>query len=142
MTKMSGTIVLNDASRQGRSMTPSSSGLSRNLNQRSIMTGLQDAVQEYLKAPPANTLPQPLFASSSSVCLEEGMRQMSGIVTGMSDWALSDQGSQGSRDSRKNMWGKAPAKIATPKKRWEKEEDENSNVLFYYLEFFDLLYDR
>ena len=30
------------------------------------MTGLQDAVQEYLKAPPVNTLPQPPFASSLS----------------------------------------------------------------------------
>ena len=70
------------------------------------MTGLQDAVQEYLKAPPANTLPPPSFALSLSVCLEEGMHQMSGIITGMSDQALSDQGSQGSKDSWKNAWGK------------------------------------
>ena len=66
------------------------------------MTGLQDVVQEYLKAPPANTLPPPLFASSSSVHLEEGMRQMSEVVTGMSEMALSDQGSQGSLV--KNTW--------------------------------------
>ena len=41
------------------------------------MTGLQDAIQEWKNAPPANTLPQPLFTSSLSVRLEEGMRQMS-----------------------------------------------------------------
>ena len=63
------------------------------------MTGLQDAVQEYLKAPPASTLPCPEFltagpSSSSSVRLEEGMHQMSKVITGMSEMALSDQGSQ------------------------------------------------
>ena len=52
------------------------------------MTGLQDAVQEWKNAPPASTLPQPLFASSSSARLEEGMRQMS-------ETFLSDQESQG-----------------------------------------------
>ena len=58
------------------------------------MAGLQDVVQEYLKAPLVNMLPQPLFTSSSSVCLEEGMRQMSEVVAGMSETVLSDQGSQ------------------------------------------------
>ena len=58
------------------------------------MTGLQDAVQEYLKAPPANTLPQPSFALSSSVHLEEGMRQMLEVVVEMSEKALSVQESQ------------------------------------------------
>ena len=58
------------------------------------MTGLQDAVQEWKNAPPVSTLPQPSFASSSSVCLEEGMRQMSEVVERMSETGLSDQGSQ------------------------------------------------
>ena len=66
------------------------------------MTGLQDAVQEYLKAPPANTLPRLEFLTagpsqpSSSVQLQEGMHQMSEVITGMSETALLDQGSQGS----------------------------------------------
>ena len=63
-----------------RSMTPSSSGSSRNW--RLIMTGLQDAVQEYLKAPPASTLPQSSFASTSSIQLEEGLHRMSDIIAG------------------------------------------------------------
>ena len=58
------------------------------------MTGLQDAVQEWKNAPPAGTLPQPLFALSSSVRLEEGMRQMLEVVAKMSEMGLSDQGSQ------------------------------------------------
>ena len=102
------------------------------------MTGLQDAVQEYLKAPLASILPQPLFALSSSVCLEEGMCQMLEVVTEMLNQALLDQGSQG---SKKITWKKALARTVTPKKRWEKEEDEAGNVLFYYPEFFDLLFD-
>ena len=78
------------------------------------MTGLQDAVQEYLKAPPANTLPQPLFTSTLSIHLEEGLRQT--LKT-----ALSDQDSQG---SRKNAWRNLKlGGIATPK-QWEREEDE------------------
>ena len=102
------------------------------------MTSLQDAVQEYLKAPLANMLPQPSFTSSLSVHLEEGMHQMSEVVSEMLNQALSDQDSQG---SRKNAWGKALAKTVTPKKRWEKEEDEAGRVLFYYPEFFDLPYN-
>ena len=66
------------------------------------MTSLQDAVQEWKNAPPANTLPQPLFASSSSVRLEEGMRQMSEVVTAMSEMVLSGQGSQ--EGPVKNTW--------------------------------------
>ena len=58
------------------------------------MTSLQDAVQEWKNAPLANTLPQPSFASSSSVHLEEGMRQMSEVVMVMSETSLTDQGSQ------------------------------------------------
>ena len=58
------------------------------------MTGLQDAVQEWKNAPPVSTLPQLSFASSSSVRLEEGMRQMSEVVAKMSETGLSDQGSQ------------------------------------------------
>ena len=37
------------------------------------MTGLQDVVQEWKNAPPASTLPQPSFALSLSVRLEEGV---------------------------------------------------------------------
>ena len=63
---------------------------------------------------------------------------MSDVITGMSDQVLLDQGSQG---SKKNVWKTTPAKIVTPKKRWEKEEDEAGNVLFYYPEFSDLPLD-
>ena len=107
-TKTSGITTPRDALRQGRSMTPSSSGSTRSQDRRSIMTGLQDVVQEYLKAPLASTLPRPVFLmagpsiSSSSVQLEEGMRQMSEVITGMSETALSDQGSQES--PVKNTW--------------------------------------
>ena len=71
------------------------------------MTSLQDAVQEYLKAPPASTLPRPEFpmagpSSSSSVRLEEGMRQMSEVVTAMSEMSFMDQGSQ--RNPVRNAW--------------------------------------
>ena len=64
------------------------------------MTGLQDTVQEYLKAPPASTLPHLEFPTagplqlSSSVHLEEGMHQMSEVIMGMLETALLDQGSQ------------------------------------------------
>ena len=76
------------------------------------MTGLQGAVQEYLKAPPANTLPPPSFASSSSVRLEEGMRQMSEMVVGMSD-----QGSQ--EEVVKNTWrGLKKGETATSNFPW------------------------
>ena len=66
------------------------------------MTGLQDAVQEWKNAPPASTLPQPLFASSLSVRLEEGMCQMLEVVMAMLETALSDQGSQES--PVRNTW--------------------------------------
>ena len=66
------------------------------------MTGLQDAVQEWKNAPLVSTLPQPSFASSSSVHLEEGMHQMSEVVTAMSETALLDQGSQ--EEVVKNTW--------------------------------------
>ena len=102
------------------------------------MTSLQDVVWGCLKAPPASTLPQPSFTSSSSVHLEEGMHQMSEVITEMLNQALSDQGSQG---SRKNIWKTTPARTVTPKKRWEKEEDKAGNILFYYPEFFDLPLD-
>ena len=104
MMKTSGITTPRDALKQGRSMTPSSSGSNRSLNraQRSMMTGLQEAVQEYKDAPPANTLPQPLFTSSSSVCLEEGMRQMLEVVMAMSETSFADQGSQ--EDLVRNKW--------------------------------------
>ena len=66
------------------------------------MTSLQDAVQEWKNAPPVSTLPQLLFASSLSVRLKEGMRQMSEVVMRMSETALSDQGSQ--EEVVKNTW--------------------------------------
>ena len=72
------------------------------------MTGLQEAVQEYLKAPPVSTLPRPEFPTagplqlSLSARLEMGLHQMSKVVTAMSDQALSDQGSQES--PVKNAW--------------------------------------
>ena len=64
------------------------------------MTGLQEAVQEYLKAPPVSTLPCPEFPmagpsqSSSSAQLKMGLHQMSKVIMGMSEMALLDQGSQ------------------------------------------------
>ena len=71
-------------------MTPSSSG-SVTAPQKVIEKGLQEVVQEYLQAPPVSTLPHPEFPtdgplpSSSSVQPEEGLHQMSGIVTVMSE---------------------------------------------------------
>ena len=77
-----------------------------------MTTGLQDAVQEWKNAPPASTLPQPSFASSSSVRLEEGMRQMSEVITGMSD-----QGSQ--EGPVKNTWkGLKQGETATTNYPW------------------------
>ena len=66
------------------------------------MTGLQDVVQEWKNAPPVSTLPQLLFASSLSVRLKEGMRQMSEVVTVMSEMSFADQGSQ--EGPVKNTW--------------------------------------
>ena len=101
-------------------------------------------IRDYLQALPVSTLPQLVFQmggplpSTSSVRLEEGLRQMLDIVMAMLDQALSDQGSQG---SRMNVWKSTPVKTITLKKRWEKEEDEAGNILFYYPEFFDLPLD-
>ena len=81
------------------------------------MTSLQDAVQEWKNAPPASTLPQPLFASSSSVCLEEGMHQMSEVVMAMSEMSFADQGSQ--EGPVKNTWkGLKQGEIATTNYPW------------------------
>ena len=102
------------------------------------MTGLQDAVQEYLKAPPVSMLPHPSFASSLSVHLEEGMHQMLEVVTEMLNQALSDQGSQ---DSKKNAWKSLKLGGTVTSRQWDREEDKNGNVLFYYPEFFDLPYN-
>ena len=94
-----------------------------------MMTGLQDAVQEYLKAPLVNTLPLPSFTLSLSIRLEEGMRQMLGVITEMSDKALSDQDSQ---DSKKNTWKSLkPGGTATPKWR---EYVFNGETRFSYVE--------
>ena len=122
-TKTSGITTPRDASRQGRSTTPSSSGSTRSQNQSSIMTGLQDAVQEYLKAPPASTLPRPEFptigqsTSSSSVCLEEGMRQMSEVDTAMSETSFADQEPQ--EGPVRNAWkGLKRGETATSNYPW------------------------
>ena len=81
------------------------------------MTGLQDAVQEWKNAPPANTLPPPSFASSSSVRLEEGMHQMLEVVLKMSEMVLSDQGSQ--EEVVKNTWrGLKQGETATTNYPW------------------------
>ena len=81
------------------------------------MTGLQDTIQEWKNAPPASTLPQPSFASSSSVHLEEGMRQMSEVVAAMSETGLSDQGSQ--VEVVRNTWrGLKQGETATTNHPW------------------------
>ena len=67
------------------------------------MTGLQDAVQEWKNAPPVSTLPPPSFASSSSVRLEEGMRQMLEVVEKMSEAGLSDRESPVVRNTWKGL---------------------------------------
>ena len=66
------------------------------------MTSLQDVIQEWKNAPPASTLPQLSFALSLSVHLEEGMRQMSEVVTAMLEMSFVDQGSQ--EGPVKNTW--------------------------------------
>ena len=81
------------------------------------MTGLQDVVQEWKNAPPASTLPQPSFALSSSIRLEEGMRQMSEVVAKMSETGLSDQGSQ--EGVVRNTWrGLKQGETATTNYPW------------------------
>ena len=81
------------------------------------MTSLQDVVQEWKNAPPASMLPQPLFASSSSVRLEEGMRQMLEVVTKMLETGLLDQGSQ--EGPVRNTWkGLKRGKTATSNYPW------------------------
>ena len=81
------------------------------------MTSLQNTVQEWKNAPLASTLPQPLFVSSSSVRLEEGMRQMSEVVMAMLETALSDQGSQ--EGPVKNTWkGLKRGETATTNSPW------------------------
>ena len=81
------------------------------------MTSLQDAVQEWKNAPPASTLPQPSFASSSSIRLEEGMHQMSEVVTAMSETSFVDQGSQ--EGVVRNTWrGLKQGETATTNHPW------------------------
>ena len=92
------------------------------------MTSLQDAVQEWKNAPPASTLPQPSFASSSFVRLEEGMHQMSEVVERMSETALSDQGSQ--EGVVRNTWrGLKWGETATSNHPWT-ENWFNGEVFF------------
>ena len=90
-------------------MTPSTSSSQRETPiQKTIRKGLQSAVMEYLQAPPASTLPRLEFLtagplqSSSSIRLEESMRQMSRVISAMSETVLSDQESQESL--AKNTW--------------------------------------
>ena len=80
------------------------------------MTGLQDAVQVWKNAPPVNTLPQPSFATSLSARLEEGLHQMSEVVTAMSEMVLSDQGSQG--EVVRNTWRELRAGTGTSNAPW------------------------
>ena len=80
------------------------------------MTGLQDAVQVWKNAPPASTLPQPLFATSSSVRLEEGLCQMSEVVTAMSETALLDRESQ--ENPVRNTWKELRAGTGTSNAAW------------------------
>ena len=61
---------------------------------------------------------------------------MSEVITVMLETALSDQGSQGS--SKKNAWKTVNRGGTVTPKRWEKEEDEAGNILFFYPEFFGL----
>ena len=63
---------------------------------------------------------------------------MSDVIVGMSDQALLDQGSQG---SRKNAWKSLKLRGTATSRRWDREEDEDGNTLFYYPEFFDLPYN-
>ena len=94
------------------------------------MTSLQDTVQEWKNAPPASMLPQPSFASSSSVRLEEGMHQMSEVVTAMLETALSDQGSQ--EGVVRNTWrGLKQGETATTNYPWT-EYWFNGKVRFGY----------
>ena len=84
------------------------------------MKGLQEAVKEYLKAPPANTLPCLEFlmaGPSSSTQLETGLCQMSKVITVMSEMALLDQGSQ--EEVVKNTWkGLKRGETATSNSPW------------------------
>ena len=79
---MSRSFNVNRQKKQGRSSTPSSNG-SVTSSQKVIQKGLQGAIREYLQAPLASTLPCPefpmggLLPSTSSIWLEEGLRQMS-----------------------------------------------------------------
>ena len=66
------------------------------------------------------------------------MHRLLDVITGMSEQALSDQGSQG---SKKNTWKSLKAGGTDTSKRWGKEEDEVGNVLFYYPQFFGLPLD-
>ena len=97
------------AAEAGESTTPSSNG-SPTSSWKMIRKGLQGAIREYLQAPPASTSPRPEFLtdglvpSTSAVRLEKGLRQMSNVVSAMSNQALSDQGSQGSKKSSQTLW--------------------------------------
>ena len=115
--KTSGIIVPSDVPMRERSLTPSSSGSpAMSLVQKRIMKGLCKAKKDYVGSPSAMTLPTPVFPlepSSLSAHLEQGMHQMSEVITQMSDVVLLDQGSKG---PKKSAWKTLPtAETAIPK---------------------------
>ena len=131
---MSGSINPGRQQRQGRSTTPSSNG-SVTSSWRTIQKGLQGVIREYLQAPLVSTLPQPAFLmagpsqSNSSVQLEEGLCQMSDIVTVMLDKALLDQGSQGSKKSSQTIWKIVDQEEIATTSHWT-EYEYNSDILY------------
>ena len=71
--------------------------------------------------------------SCSSGRLEEGLRQMSDIITGMLDQALLDQGSQGSRKSSQTVWKVVDQGRTATLDKW-REYVFNSETCFSYVE--------
>ena len=66
---------------------------------------------------------------NSSVQLEEGLCQMLDVVIGMSDQALLDQGSQGSKKSSQTVWKIADQEEITTTSRWT--EYKFNGKIFY-----------
>ena len=118
--RMSSIIVPSNVQMWGRSTTPSSSGSQvTSLVQKQIMKGLHQAKKDFVEmSPGVNCLPAPVFPSepsSSSSPLEQGLRQMSEVITKMLDTALSDQEFQ---VPKKSAWKTLPvAGTATPEWR-------------------------
>ena len=73
-----GNIDLDRPLRRERSSTPSSSGSQgRTPAQKIIRKGLQEAVKEYLQAPPVNTLPRPEFLMAGVAPANDSTCEMS-----------------------------------------------------------------